>query len=139
MAAWDIDLTTRAGARTGAYQASLICFLFAGLSTLGLVFLGGLSGYTKGAISAVVFGVALLEIAVFLIAGFRLRQGKGFYWGVAAALLIVLTLAINLAGLALGAAGLDLVVLLFLGNGLRGAHALYRGSGFEDDDIGVFN
>jgi hypothetical protein len=80
----------------------------------------------------------VLQIAVFIIAGLRLRQGKGFIWGIGAALLIVLALAGNLAGGAIAAAGLNLLLLVFLGNGLRGAWALYRGTSFEDDDIEAF-
>ncbi len=134
MAVWDIDLTTRAGARTGAYQASLVCFVFAGLSLVGLVF-----GLYKGMISGLLLGGAALQIAVFIIAGLRLRQGKGFFWGIGAALLIVLALAGTLAGGAIGAAGLFLLLLVFLGNGLRGALALHRGTGFGDDEIEAFN
>lgn len=139
MAAWDIDLTTRAGAKTGAYQASLVCFVFAGLSLVGLVFLGGMRGFSQGTVSGVVLGAAVLQIAIFVIAALRLRQGKGFFWGIGAALLIVLALVGNLAGGAIGAAGLNLLLLVFLGNGLRGAWALYRGTSFEDDDIEAFS
>ncbi|MBA4162233.1 MAG: hypothetical protein C0515_09200 [Novosphingobium sp.] len=139
MAAWDIDLTTRAGAKTGAYQASLVCFIYAGLSLVGLVFLGGLASFQSGQINGLVFGLAVLQVAIFVIAGLRLRQGKGFFWGIGAALLLVLALLGNLAGGAIFAAGLNLLLLVFLGNGLRGAYALHRGTSFEDEDIEVFN
>jgi hypothetical protein len=139
MAAWDIDLTTRAGAKTGAYQASLVCFVFAGLSMVGLLFLGGITKYSSGQISGLILGAAVLQVAVFVIAGLRLRQGKGLFWGIGAALLIVLALVGNLANAAIGAAGLNLLLLVFLGNGLRGALALHRGTSFEDDDIEAFS
>lgn len=141
MAAWDIDLTTRAGAQSGSYQASLVCFLFAGLNAVGLVLLG-LMLSPKAALGNVavtgLFAAALAQIVISLVAGLRLRQGKGFVWGLVTAALLVLALLFNLASGSLGAAGLDALLLVFLGNGLRGAHALHKGENFEDDDIEVF-
>lgn len=85
-----------------------------------------------------VLAATLLQVVILLVAGLRLRQGKGFFWGLAAAALIVVALVFNLVNGSLGAAGLDVLLLLFLGNGLRGAHALHKGENFEDDDIEVF-
>ncbi|MFM5931726.1 MAG: hypothetical protein ACKOPQ_12535 [Novosphingobium sp.] len=134
---WQVDLTTRAGAKTGAYQASIVCLLMAVLSFLGLIFLG--MGAGVGSLPATVLLLQSAQFVLFLVAGWQLRSGKGFYLGVVALALLVLNLAGNVVSGAIGGAILNGVLILVLGNGLRGAKALMDNRGFEDDQLDVFN
>ncbi|MFM5924461.1 MAG: hypothetical protein ACKOPG_09770 [Novosphingobium sp.] len=142
MAAWSIDLTTRAGARTAARTAGTACLLYATATAVGGLFVlfAGATALQPGP------GQTSLNILPFLLAGFaaitgfRLQAGKGLYWGAALALVIALELLARLAAFS-GIFGivLCLVVLIFLIQGLRGARALQAGTGFEDDDIEAFS
>ncbi|HEX4848906.1 MAG TPA: hypothetical protein VFV30_12245 [Novosphingobium sp.] len=139
MAVWDIDLTTRMGAREAARTASTAAFIYAGVNTLGLLILGGLVS-TVGNYGQTMLNlapVALVVLAIF--AGFRLRDGKGLVLGGLLAVVVALGLLIQIASLAIGGGtAIGLVVLVLLVQGLRGAWALHRGTGFEDDDTAAF-
>jgi hypothetical protein len=137
MAVWDVDLTTRAGANTAAYQGALACFVFCGMAVLGTVMLGATAGFTTiNGISAMIGAGG--EALIALIAGLRLRAGKGAYWGIAAAVLLVLEMVVKLISLSIPGLLLSGVVLLVMINGIRGAWALKRSTGFAEDDAEVF-
>lgn len=133
---WHVDLTTRVGALGAAKQGALACFIFAGLGVLGLVLMGGLIGVDTPEGLAVMIGGAL-EAGVGLIAGLRLRAGKGAFWGIGAAVLNVLELLGKLSQLSAGAV-INFVLLAVIVQGVRGAFALRNNKSFEDDEIAVF-
>ena len=134
---WHIDLTARAGAMSAAYQGALACFAFCAFGVLGILFGAGLIGGSSPQGLALIGGAAL-EAVVGLIAGLRLRAGKGAYWAMAAAVLAALELLGKAVALSFGGVAIDGVILVFMIQGIRGALALKHGTGFEDDDIEVF-
>ncbi len=134
---WQIDLTTRAGAKSAAYQGALACFIFCGMAVLGLLVFGGLAGISTPQGLSIVAGAGL-EAVVGLVAGLRLRSGQGAYWGIAAAVLAALELIGKVVALSIGGLVLTGMVLIITVQGVRGAFALKRAAGFEDDDIEVF-
>jgi hypothetical protein len=142
MAAWDVDLTTRVGARGAARTAASACFLYAGATAAGAVF-RLFSGAMIQQAGSGPFGVNLLPFAVAMlaaVAGFRLQAGKGLFFGATLAVIIALELLALIASLSgLMVIALDLVVLIFLIQGLRGARALHAGKAFEDDDAEAFS
>jgi hypothetical protein len=144
MAFWDIDLTTRAGAKGATDTGALACFVYAAASFGGLALSGALlSGgemLRNGSLAIGIVVVAGIEIVVGVIAGLRLRSGKGAYWGIAAAAVIVLDIISHLVSL-MGWVGLILcaVLLVLVVNGIRGALALKKGIGFDDDVYDTFN
>ena len=137
MAFWDIDLTTRMGAQSAAQQGGLASYFVAGFSIVGGLVLGGLTELetAEAVSSAVGIGVAALVAA---IAGFRLRAGKGAFWGIAVAVLLVIEVIGKLATFALGGIVLNVIFLVMVVQGVRGAWALRSESGFSEDDIEVF-
>ena len=134
---WHIDLTTRAGARSAAYQGSIACFIFCGMAVLGLLIFGGLAGISTPQGLSIAIGAGL-EIVVGLVAGLRLRSGKGAYWGIAAAALAALELIGKVVALSIGGVVITGLVIIMTVQGVRGAFALKSAAGFEDDDIDVF-
>jgi hypothetical protein len=137
MAFWEIDLTTRAGADTATYQGALASFIFSGQAVLGMVLFGGIAGYsTPEGITAI--AGAGLELVIGLIAGFRLKAGKGAYWGLVAATFMVLEMIAKVIVFSPGGLLIGALILVYTVNGIRGAFALKKGVGFEDDDIEVF-
>lgn len=135
---WHIDLTTRAGAKSAAGQGALACFVFVGMAVLGVVVLGGMAGFSTPEGIGVMIGAGL-EAVLGLIAGLRLRAGKGAYWAMAVAALAALELVGKLVALSIGGAILVGVILITIIQGIRGALALKNDRGFEDDDVEVFN
>lgn len=136
MAFWDVDLTTRAGAREAMHQGSLACFVFCGMAALGV----GVS-YMGGISQADAFYVAIAagcELVIGLIAGLRLRAGKGFYWTIGAATLLGIELLFKVVSLAFGGLFIGVPALVFMINAVRAASALKNEVGFEDDDVEVF-
>ncbi len=133
---WRVDLTTRVGALSAAKQGATACFIFAGLAVLGLALLGGMAGYSTTEGMAVMAGAAF-ESAVAIIAGLRLRSGKGAFWGMAAALLCVLETIGKVLALSAGVV-ITGVLLVAIIQGVRGALALRNDKGFEDDEVAVF-
>lgn len=138
MAVWDVDLTTRAGINSALHQASIGSFIFCGAAALGVAS-GVMIGLTtpQGLSVAVAAGV---EFAVGLIAGFRLRAGKGLYWSMAAMALLAIELAFKLITLQIGI-GLILggIAIVFMVNGIRASLALKRGVSLDDEDYEVFS
>ncbi|WP_285713637.1 hypothetical protein [Erythrobacter oryzae] len=138
MAIWDADLSTRGGAETAADQGGLACFITAGLTVLSALFYGGMAGFDtlEGQVTAGMIG---LQALIALIAGFRLKAGKGVFWGGAVAAMLVLEIFNKLLTLTgLGGLVLNLFFLVMVVQGVRGAWALRRGTGFGDDDLEVF-
>ena len=136
MAFWDADLTTRMGADTATSQAGLACFILAGFRILGALFFGGLIGLEtlEGQVVAVTTGI---EALVALIAGFRFRAGKGAFWGIAAAVLLGISILNSLIGFAIGGVVIGAVFLVVIVQGIRGAFAL-RAGGFDEDELEAF-
>ena len=134
---WHIDLTTRAGARGAAAQGGSACFVFCAMAVLGAVVFGGLSGLTtpEGIVAASGAG---LEALIALVAGLRLREGKGAYWGMAAAALAALELIGKVLTISIGGFLIVGAILIMIIQGIRGALALKNQPRFEDDDLDVF-
>lgn len=138
MAFWNVDLTTRSGAETAADQGGLACFFVAGLTVLGALVFGGLAGFDtiEGQITMATIG---LQAVIALIAGFRLRAGKGAFWGMAVAAFLVLEIVTKLVTLnGIGGLVLNVVFLIMVVQGVRGAWALRSQVPFEDDQVEVF-
>lgn len=138
MAIWNADLSTRSGAETAADQGGLACFITAGLTVLGALFFGGMVGFDtlEGQLAAGLIG---LQGLIALVAGFRLKAGKGVFWGSAVAAMLVLEIINKLLNaLAFGGLILNVFFLVMVVQGVRGAWALRRGTGFEDDQVEVF-
>lgn len=137
MAFWDIDLTTRSGAETAAHQGGLASYFVAGLTIVGGLVLGGLTELetAEGLSAAVVIAVSALIAA---IAGFRLRAGKGAFWGIAVAVMLVVEIISKLAAFTIGGIILNVIFLVLVVQGVRGAWALRSETGFGEDDVEVF-
>lgn len=138
MAFWDVDLTTRSGAETATSQGALACFITAGLTVVGAFFFGGIVGFdtVEGQITIGVIGV---QAVIALIAGLRLRATKGAFWGIAVVAMLVLEIINKLVTLTgLGGLVINGIMLVMVVQGVRGAWALRRGTGFEDDDVEAF-
>lgn len=135
---WHIDLTTRAGALGATGTAAIASFALAGLTMLGGLILAPWRAPGAGeSISALV--AIGLEILVFIMAGLRLRVGKGLVWGSVAAVLVGIEILFKLLTLTgIGGVVINGVLLVGLVNGLRGALALKRGLGFDDEDVSAF-
>src|SRR5688500_10518817 len=118
MAIWNTDLTTEDGALGAAQMGGFACFFAAGLGVLSLVFMWGL--LQNGTVMALAGLFALIEILVFVAAGFRLRAGKGTIWGSVAAAFLAFELVAKLAALAFSI-GLvvNVILLAFVINGIR--------------------
>jgi len=137
MAFYSVDLTTRAGAETAAHKGGVAAFVFAGMCVLGMLLFGYTAGFGTPAGIGAMAGAAL-EGIVALIAGFRLRAGKGVFVGTLLALLIVIEMAMKVASLAIGGLILPGILLVVVVNGLRGAWVLGHEHRFADDASEVF-
>ena len=140
MAIWNADMTSEDGALSAAQIGSYACFVTVVLSMIGLAVLAmasASSGATPIALVAMLSASAA-ELLVFLVAGLRLRAGKGVGWAIAAAAIMVLEIAMKLNSMT-GVVGIviNVVVLICIINGVRGALALRRGhfDGYEATDI----
>jgi hypothetical protein len=125
MALWDLDLTTEDGA-IGAAQAGGLAAFIAGLLT-GLTLVTTADLMRTGAVTPLFGLITLIQAALYIVAGLRLRAGKGLVWGSIAALLLGLTLAGNLISVAIGGIIINGILIVVLVNGLRGAWALRAG------------
>lgn len=137
MAFWNIDLTTRSGAETAADQGGLACFFVAGFTLLAALIFGGLAGFDTAEGIATAAFIAVQGL-VALVAGFRLRAGKGAFWGIAVALMLMLEIVSKLSTFAIGGIVLNVLFLVMVVQGVRGAFALRGEPRFEDEDIEVF-
>jgi hypothetical protein len=130
------DLSTRQGAQSAMDSAKFGFLLVAGFRAIvyGLAALGGgLSFDTAGASEMpawLVAALVLIDIALPLVAAWRLHIYKGaFVVPVVTALYVFgIVLAPSIGSVVIGA----VFTAIFIG-GIRGAWALRRGTGFEDD------
>jgi len=140
MALWNIDLTTEDGALGAAQMGGAACLVGAVLGALGAISAGGLLASTgQSEVAPLVVGLAMLEVLLFAIAGFRLRAGKGVLWGGAAAVLLVLELLVKLLSVSVIGIIINVILLIVVINGIRGARALHRGSFDAEADAEVFS
>jgi hypothetical protein len=126
MAFWNVDLETEDGAKSAAQLGGFACFIAAGLGVLGVGIATMALASTGDRVNAIAtLSVGLVEILLFVVAGFRLRAGKGVVWGSVAALVILLEIVMKLVTLT-GVGGIVISVILLVGmiNGVRGARAL---------------
>lgn len=138
MAFWDVDLTTRSGAETATSQGALACFITAGLTVVGALFVGGVVGFDtlEGQIA---MGAVAVQAVIALVAGLRLRSGKGAFWGIVVAAMLVLEIINKLVTLTgIGGLVINAIMLVMVIQGVRGAWALRSSAGFEDDHVEVF-
>ena len=127
MALWNVDLTTEDGALGAAQMGGFACFVAAVLSLLGvaaLFVMGTVGGLSTMVLAGAAFAMA--EVALFAIAGLRLRGGKGEVWGYAAAIVLVIELLVKIATVSFIGIMINIILLIALGNGIRGARALRR-------------
>lgn len=134
------DLSTRPGAQSAMDSAKFCFLLVAGFRIViyGIMFATGgmvLGMNAPSALTAAVLAALALEIALPLLAAWRLHVYQGaFVVPVATVLYVVgILLAPSPAGLVLGA----LFTAVFVG-GIRATWALRRGTGFEDDYYATF-
>lgn len=133
---WSPDLTTRAGALSGAQTASNVLFIIGGLRTaLLLVALGPtliLQAIIEGNV-VVIITVAI--IANMLLAAILLRKGRGAIPAIIATILYFFDLLLggNILSWVIGA-----LLLAAMIGGVRGSLALRRGTGFSDDTYETF-
>jgi hypothetical protein len=138
MAFWSTDMTTEDGALGAAGQGGVACFASAVLTVIGTVFVGALQ--MQGPQAMFVLGFAGVELLVFLVAGWRLRSGKGLIWGSAAAALLLLELVTKLAVLMIGIGLLlNAILLIVTVNGVRGAWALRKGLPDAEAEAEIFS
>lgn len=138
MAFWDVDLTTRMGAQTATSQGAFACFIVAGLTLVGALVFGGLAGFdtAEGIGTAAVIAA---QAAVALIAGFRFRAGKGAFWGIAVAGMLVIEIISKLVTLTgIGGLVLNAIFLIVVVQGVRGAWTLRGNPSFDEDDVEAF-
>ena len=127
MALWNVDLTTEDGALGAAQMGGFACFVAAVLSLLGVAALFVVG--TVGGLSTMVLAggaFAMAEVVLFAIAGLRLRAGKGEVWGYAAAIVLAIELLVKIAAVSFIGIMINIILLIALGNGIRGARALRR-------------
>jgi hypothetical protein len=138
MAFWSTDTTTEDGALSATGLGGVACFVSAGLTVLGAVMLGGLQ--MQGPQGIFVLGFAVIELLVFLIAGWRLRAGKGLVWGSIAAALLLLELVTKVAVLMINVGLiLNVILLIVTVNGVRGAWALRKGIVNPEEEAAIFS
>lgn len=126
MAIWNIDLTTEDGAVGAAGMGGVACFITAGLTLLGLALTAATAKDQAALLGAAVGIVA--EFLIFLVAGFRLRAGRGLIWGSVAALLMLLEIVIKLVSFTgIGGIFINAILLIMIANGVRAAWALRKG------------
>lgn len=134
---YSADLTTRAGALSAASGGAIACFIACGLAVFGALFLA--STADSGTVIAMLFGVAA-ECLLFLVAGLRLRAGRGGFWGIAAALVILVEIVMKLVSMTgLGGLLINVMLLVVIANGVRGAFALRRRDFSAEDLEQVFD
>jgi len=139
MALWNVDLTTEDGALGAAQIGGFACFIAAVLGLVGVAALF-LMGTVGGSSALVLAGAALTmaEVVLFTIAGLRLRAGKGEFWGYAVAIILVLELLMKIASVSFIGTMIDIVLLIALSNGIRGARALRQLGMSADEAATVF-
>lgn len=138
MAFWDVDLDSRVGAQGATHLGSIGAFAFAVLALLSAFVLGGISGFD----TAEGIGIAVsatVEAIIAAIAGFRFREGKGAFWGLGLLAILLIEGLFKLLTLSIGGLVINVVLLVCVLQGVRGAFALRNSAGFPEDDAGVFD
>lgn len=136
MAFWNIDLTTEDGALSAAQIGSYACFVAAVLGLIGTALLLGVTmGVGLSRLALIGAAVALVEVVLFTVAGFRLRTGRGVAWGWAAAIVLAIELVTKALALSITGIMIDVILLICVINGIRGARALGR-IGLSAEDAG---
>ncbi len=125
MAFWNIDLTTEDGALGAASNGAYACFIAAVLTAISGLFFGGMTSDMgeRGATGL----IALVAIGLFVVAGLRLRNGKGAFWGSVAVAWLILELLGKLIVFSIPGLVVNIVLLIVVINGVRGAWALRQG------------
>jgi hypothetical protein len=148
MAAWDIDLTTRIGAREATRSAASACGVFGLLFGYALFRLARL--FDLSTVPVVIIAFAGFILVTAFVAAWRFYIEQGAWAGIAMLLaLVVLNAVAILIAVAL-ADGFSIfivipltaictVVGLFAFNGIRGARALGTVTRFDDDDVEIFS
>lgn len=134
---WQADLTTRAGADNAAHQGGLACYILAGMTGLGAIYIGFTMGFTTPEGLAII-AFALVEAALLATAGYRLRAGQGAYWGIGAAVLAIIELIGKIATVSIGGMVIVAILAFMIIQGVRGAMALKRSGSFHADVDEVF-
>ena len=138
MAFWSVDLTTRDGAESAASLGGIACFISAGLTVLGMIFIGAVQA--QAGLESIITLVSVgIEAAIFLLAGWRLRKGKGLILGGISALMMLYEGVFKLMSLSIGGVVINAVLLVVMVNGLRGAWTLRRGMSDPTEISDVFN
>ena len=138
---WSPDLSTRVGAES-AMDSAKFCFLIVAgfrVLTYAILLLSGRSVAGINPLAAtvpVLVAIAAIDVGLPLLAAWRLHVYKGaFAVPIVTALYALGILAsLNPAGIVIGA----LFTAVSVG-GIRGAWAVRRNTGFEDDYYGTFN
>lgn len=132
MAFWNVDLTSEDGALGATGNGAYACFIAAGLTAISTFFLGGMTPdmATRGAMAV----VAVVAIGLFIVTGWRLRSGKGAFWGSVAVAWLGLEVLGKLLAVSIPGLIINTVLLIVVINGVRGAWALRRGVA---DDAGA--
>lgn len=147
MSVWDIDLTTRTGARDATQTAAGACGVFALLFGYGTYRLARM--FDLSTVPVPIFLFAGFVLGTAALAGLRFRADRGARMGwimlVALALLVVVAVAITIAladgfsiFITIPIAAVCTVVGRFVFNGIRAARALNGYVRFDDDDAAVF-
>jgi hypothetical protein len=148
MSAWDIDLTTRVGAREATQSAASACGLFTLLFGFCLYKLGRMFDFSTVPLSILLFAGFVLGAAFLATLCFKLDKGAWAGMLMLAALLVLVLVAVAITiALADGfsifitipVAAVCFVVGRFTLNGMRAARALNRVERFEDDDMTAFD
>lgn len=137
MALWG-DVTTEDGALSATGMGGVACFVYAGLTVLGAFFFNALEPDNARRIYTL-SGIGI-EVLIFLIAGWRLRIGKGLIWGSIATLLLLLELVAKVMAMMIGGGlVLNVVLLIVTAAGVRGAWALRKGIPDPEADAAIFS
>lgn len=140
MALWSVDLTTEDGADSAAQMGAYACFVGAVLGAIGVALSGGLQAQIDKTAAIGILSVGLAEILVFVVAGFRLRAGRGAIWGSVAALLLILEIVLKLVTMqGLPGVVINVILLIVIVNGIRGARALSQRGLTVEEAAEIFN
>ena len=138
MGFFKIDLTTRYGAESAARSGSLGRFIAAGLTALTGIYAFVTNPAVGDMVFALGFGFVFFpQFLLFLMAGFRLRAGKGLVLGGAAIVLLIAETVSQLVTFGFLGLLIRLALLISLIEGVRGAWAL-RHDRFAEDVADVF-
>lgn len=137
-AIWKPDLTTRAGAISAVNSAKFGFLIIGAFRLFGyatILFAAFNGGIQNGSVSGLFFGIMLLDIILPLVTAWRLHPLKGAYITPITTVVYVIGIlsSLNIVPIVIGA--------IFTGafvSGIRGAWALKRDTGFDDDIVDTF-